>query len=70
MIKDKKCKRPRREGGFPFDFRTLQNRERGGGGGGGDFFVRRPKFLSRNETFLQLNWRYLTSYLHSLDAFS
>ena len=32
MIKDKKCKRPRREGGFPFDFRTLQNRERGGGG--------------------------------------
>ena len=37
MIKDKKCKRPRREGGFPFDFRTLQNRERGGGGGG--FFL-------------------------------
>ena len=29
MIKDKKCERPRREGDFPFHFRTLQNRERG-----------------------------------------
>ena len=38
MIKDKKCERSNREGGFPFDFRTLQNRERGGGGGGGYFF--------------------------------
>ena len=38
--------------------------------GGWIFFVRRPKFLSRNGTFLQLNWRYLTSYLYSLDAFS
>ena len=30
--------------------------------GGWIFFVRRPKFLSRNGTFLQLNWRYLTSW--------
>ena len=34
MIKDKKCERPTREGGFPFDFRTLEDRERGVGGGG------------------------------------
>ena len=34
MIKDKKCERPRREGRFPFDFRTLEDRERGGGGWG------------------------------------
>ena len=33
-------------------------------------FFRHPKFLSRNGTFLQFNWRYLTSYHHSLDAFS
>ena len=33
MIKDKKCERSNRERGFPFDFRTLEDRERGGGAG-------------------------------------
>ena len=36
MIKDKKCERSRRERGFPFDFRTIEDRERGGGGGAGE----------------------------------
>lgn len=33
VIEDKKCERTRRERGFLFDFRTLQNRRAGRGGG-------------------------------------
>ena len=38
VIEDKKCEPKRRERGFVFDFRTLQNR-RAGRGGGGDTYL-------------------------------